>query len=140
LTYIDTSVLAAYYCPEPLSGPAQRALHKEDDRAISWLVEAELASALARKVRAREMRPSEGRRVLALFQSHLEQGIYNRLALERAHFAKAREWLATFTVPLHTLDALHLAVAAMQGCPFLTADVALAKACARIGVKAHLIR
>jgi hypothetical protein len=140
LTYIDSSVLAAYYCPEPLSGPAQRALHEEAERAISWFVEAELASALARKVRAREMRPSEGHRVLALFQSHLEQGIYMRLALERAHFAKAREWLATFTVPLHTLDALHVAVAAVQECPLLTTDIALAKACARIGVTAHLIR
>ena len=139
MTYIDTSVLAAYYCPEPLSGPAQQALHEEDQRAISWLVEAELVSALARKVRTREMRTAEGHRVLALFQSHLEQGIYTRLAVEAAHFAQAREWLATFTVPLQTLDALHVAVAAIQDCPLLTADVALAKACARIGVTARLI-
>ena len=97
-------------------------------------------SALARKVRAREMRRADGHRILAVFQSHLEQGIYTRLALEGAHFARAREWLATFTVPLHTLDALHLAVAATQGCPLLTADVALAKACARVGVTARLIR
>ena len=139
MTYIDTSVLAAYYCPEPLSDLAQRALHQEDQRAISWLVETEFVSALARKVRTREMRAAEGHRVLALFQSHLEQGIYARLTLEPAHFAKAREWLATFTVPLHTLDALHLAVAALQGCPLLTADVGLAKACTRVGVKARLI-
>jgi hypothetical protein len=139
LTYIDTSVLAAYYCPEPLSGRAQRALHEEDDRAISWLVEAELVSALARKVRAREMRPADAHRILALFQSHLEQGIYTRLAVEAAHFAKAREWLATFTVPVQTLDALHMAIAALQGCSLLTVDVGLAKACARIGVSARLI-
>jgi len=44
-----------------------------------------------------------------------------------------------YTVPLHTLDALHVAVAALQECQFLTADVALAKACARIGVTARLI-
>jgi hypothetical protein len=85
------------------------------------------------------MRPADGSRLFAVFQSHLEQGIYTRLALEGAHYAKAREWLAAFTVPLKTLDALHLAVAAMQGCPFLTADAKLAKACARIGVTAHLI-
>jgi len=139
LTYIDTSVLAAYYCPEPLSGRAQRALHKEDERAISWLVEAELTSTLARKMRSAEMRRADGHRILALFQSHLEQGTYTRVAVEGKHFAKAREWLSTFTVPLHTLDALHLAVAAMQGCRFLTADVTLARACARVGVTAHLI-
>jgi predicted nucleic acid-binding protein len=44
-----------------------------------------------------------------------------------------------YTVPLHTLDALHVAVAATQGCAFLTADVRLAKACAKIGVRAHLV-
>ena len=139
MIYIDTSVLAAYYCPEPLSRRAQQALHEEDERAISWFVEAELVSALARKVRSRELRAADGQRVLALFESHLEQGLYTRLAVEVSHFAKAREWLATFTVPLHILDALHVAVAATQGCPFLTADVALAKACARIGVSARLI-
>lgn len=139
MTYIDTSVLVAYYCPEPLSGSAQRALHQEEQRAISWLVETEFVSVLARKVRIREMRPADGHRVLALFQSNLEQGIYTRLAVEGAHFAKAREWLAAFTVTLHTLDALHLAVAALQGCPLLTADAGLAKASARIGVPAQLI-
>ncbi len=140
LTYIDTSVLAAYYCPEPLSGQAQQALREEMQRAISWLVETEMVSVIARKVRTRELRPAEGRRVLALFQSHLDQGSYTRLALEGAHFAKAREWLAAFTIPLHTLDALHVAVAALQDCPLLTADTALAEACVKIGVTAHLIR
>ena len=139
MIYIDTSVLAAYYCPEPLSDRAQQALHREGQRAISWLVETEFVSALARKVRTREMPATEGHRVLALFQSHLEQEIYTRLTLEAAHFAKAREWLTTFTVPLQTLDALHLAVAALRGCPLLTADVGLAKACTRVGVTARLI-
>ncbi len=139
MIYVDTSVLAAYYCPEPLSARAQRALSEAEGRAISWLVEVEFVSALARKVRAREMLRADARRLLAAFQSHLEQEIYIRLAVNRPHFAQAREWIATFTVPIRTLDALHAAMAAIQGCPILTADVALAKACAQIGVKAHLI-
>jgi hypothetical protein len=139
LIYIDTSVLAAYYCPEPLSEQSQRVLAEEGERAISSLVELELVSALARKVRCREMRRADAHRIVAVFQSHLEQGIYTRLAVDSAHFAKAREWLATFILPLQTLDALHLAVAVMHGCRLLTADVALVKACAKIGVKARLI-
>jgi hypothetical protein len=140
LTYIDTSVLAAYYCPEPLSGRAQRALQDADDRAISSLVEVELVSALGRKVRTREMSRADARRILAIFQSHLDQGIYTRLAVDAIHCAKARDWLATFTAPLQTLDALHMAVAASLDCPLLTADTALAKVCAKVGVKARLIR
>ena len=139
MTYVDTSVLAAYYCPEPLSGKAHRVLERQGGLAISWLVEVELVSALARKIRTREMRPADGRRVHALFQSHLEEGIYTRLALDQQHFAKAREWLATFRVSLQALDALHAAVAAIQGCLLLTADATLAKACAKLGVAARLI-
>lgn len=140
MIYVDTSVLAAYYCPEPLSDRAQQALREGGEPAISWLVEVELVSALARKVRVREMRAADSRRIQGLFQSHLEQGIYTRLALDGAHFAKARELLATFTVTLQTLDALHVAVAAIQDCPFLTADARLAKACEKAGVTARLIR
>ena len=139
MIYVDTSVLAAYYCPEPLSGQAQRALAQANERAISSLVELEFVSAIARKVRTREMRRGDARRILAAFQSHLEQGIYTRLAVESAHFAKARDWLTTLAIPLQTLDALHVAMAAMKGCPLLTADAALAKACAKVGVTALLI-
>jgi uncharacterized protein len=139
LTYVDTSVLAAYYCPEPLSAQAQAALQEQPGLAISWLVEIELVSALARKVRAREVRRTDAHRVHAVFQSHLQQGIYTRLALDGSHFAQARQWLATFDVSLQTLDALHVAVAALNGCLLLTADTALAKACARFGVTTRLI-
>jgi predicted nucleic acid-binding protein len=139
LIYVDTSVLAAYYCPEPLSGQAQRALARERERVISSLVEVELVSAIARKVRTREIRRGDAQRILAAFESHLEQGIYTRLPVDGAHFAKAREWLATLAVPLQTLDALHVALAAIKGCPIMTADTALAKACARVGVTARLI-
>jgi len=139
LIYVDTSVLAAYYCPEPLSEQAQRALSEEGERAISSLVELEFVSAVVRKVRSREMRRADAHRILAVFQSHLEQPIYIRLPIDAGHFAKACEWLVTFKVSLQTLDALHMAVAAMQDCSLLTADIALAKACAKVGVTARLI-
>ncbi len=139
MIYVDTSVLVAYYCPEPLSERAERALVHESERAVSPLVEVELASALARKVRAREIRRADAHRVLTLYQSHLQQDLYLRLPIEAAHFAQAREWLANFTVALRSLDALHAAVAGLQGCPLLTADTALAKACAGLGVTVRLV-
>jgi uncharacterized protein len=140
LTYIDTSVLAAYYCPEPLSALAQKALQGTRERAISWLVEVELASAIARKARSRQMRRSDALRILTAFQSHLEEGFYTRLAVELRHYAKAREWLATFTISLRAMDALHLAVAATENCTLLTADAELAASCAGAGVSSRLIR
>jgi uncharacterized protein len=139
LIYVDTSVLAAYYCPEPLSARAQRVLQGEPDLAVSSLVEVELASAMARKVRTREISEADGRRLYTAFRSHLEQGMYTRLAVQSSHFAKAQEWLATFRVPLLTLDALHIAVAATEGVNLLTADTALARACTKVGVRVRLI-
>ncbi len=139
MIYVDTSVLISYYCPEPLSQKAQRALAQADERAISPLVELEFASAVARKVRTHLMRSRDAHRVLALLQSHVEQGIYSRISVDAAHFAKAREWLASLAVPLQTLDALHVALATLRGCPLLTSDAVLAKACAKVGVTARLI-
>ena len=54
MIYLDTSVLVAYYCPEPLSRAAERAARAEVAPSISDLCEVEFASALARKVRARD--------------------------------------------------------------------------------------
>ena len=140
MIYVDTSVLAAYYCPEPLSARAQRVLQEAVERAISPLVELELVSAIARKVRTHQMRRKDAQRILAVLRSHLEHGLYTRLGIDAVHFAKAREWLETFGIPLQTLDALHVAVAVMNGCPIMTADATLAKACAKVGVTARLIR
>lgn len=139
MTYVDTSIFVAYYCPEPLSSQAQRALQEEGELAISSLVEVEFASALARKVRTREMRLTDAQRVLVAFQAHLDQGLFRRLPVERQHFAKAHEWLASFRIALRTLDALHVALAAIEGASMITADAALARTCARVGVRARLV-
>lgn len=139
MIYVNTSALAAYYCPEPLSGKAQLALQEAGQLAISPLVELELASAIARKVGTREMRRADAHRILAVVQSHLERGIYTRLGIDAQHFARAREWIASLEIPLLTLDALHLAVAAANGCSLITADAMLAKACAKVDVAARLI-
>lgn len=54
--YVDTSVLGAYYCPEPLSGAAEAALLALRDPCISPLTEVEFTSLVARKRRLKELR------------------------------------------------------------------------------------
>lgn len=58
MVYVDTSVLVAYYCPEPLSVAVQQFLIEQPKPAISSLTEVELFSALARKVRMNNPHPS----------------------------------------------------------------------------------
>jgi predicted nucleic acid-binding protein len=126
----------AYYCPEPLSREAERLVRAEAKPSISDLTEVELLSAVSRKARLGELTTLDAGRVAAQFVAHLEAGLYARLALERRHYTLARDWIARFSTPLRTLDALHLAVAATEDLRFATADRALARAAEALGIPA----
>jgi len=138
LIYLDTSVLVAYYCPEPLSRAAERVARSVPAPSISDLCEVEFASALARKVRQAEVSRLDAERIWRQFISHTEQRLYTRIPLERGHYQMARDWIARFEGALKALDALHLAVAAEQGLVLVSADRGLVSAAAARGVKARL--
>lgn len=139
MIYVDTSVLAAYYCPEPLSQEAERIVRSRPSPSISDLTEVELVSALSRKVRTGELDVTEAERIAAEFFAHLEGNLYRRLALERCHYLMAREWIGHFHTPLRALDALHLAVAASARLRLITADQGLAGSGDTLGQDVMLI-
>ncbi len=139
MAYVDTSVLAAYYCPERLSGKVQKALAEVRAPAISPLVALELYSATAQKVRRRELSAAAGRRVISQFQLHLAEGYFRQVPVGPRQYELAREWLGSFSVPLQTLDALHLATAFSNELPLVTADRALARSAKRLGIECRLI-
>ena len=134
MAYIDTSVLVAYYCPEPLSGRVQKALQKIDQPVISPLVEVELFSAVATKVRTKELNASTAKRILALFQKHVAEGYFGIVHVEAVQYRLARDWLGEFATALRAPDALHLAAAFTNDLTILTADRALAKSARHFGV------
>jgi predicted nucleic acid-binding protein len=138
--YIDTSLVVPYYCPEALSATAERVLRGDPRPSVSDLVEVEFFSALARKVRLREMSAADATRTGEQFLGHLQGGLYARVAVERRHYETARRWLARWTSPLRALDALHLAVAEVEGLRLATADRELGQAARRVGVAATLVR
>ncbi len=133
--YIDTSLLVAYYCPEPLSLRVQRALEKVDQPVISPLVEVELYSAVAAKVRLKQLDKKPARQILVLFQKHLTEGYYGIVPIEAAEYRLARDWLGGFASPLRAADALHLAAAFTNDLAIMTADRILAKSAKHFGVK-----
>jgi predicted nucleic acid-binding protein len=135
LIYLDTSVLVAYYCPEPRSREAERIVRAEIGPVISDLTEVELFAAVGRKARASELGPDDAAQLVAELRAHLDGDFYRRVALEHRHFAMAREWLSRFTAHLRTLDALHLAVTASEGLSLATFDRGLARAAQSLGVR-----
>jgi len=140
LIYLDTSVVVAYYCPEPLSRRAERLLRAHSHPAVSDLTEVELRSALSRKVRVGELQTTSATQIASRFSSHLEEGLYTRVPLDRRHYEMASEWLGRFTLALRTLDALHLAVAASEGFRVATADATFARSAKALGIGTHWLR
>lgn len=132
-------MVVAYYAPEPLSEDAERLLRQFPPPAVSDLVEVELYSALARKVRQGELAAQDADRARSQFSTHLAAGHYERLPLARAHYDLARRWLAAPAPPMRTLDALHLAVAAVSDRTLATADRALAQAARTLRVEVLLV-
>ena len=139
MVYIDTSVLVSYYCPEPLSEAAERIILRSDKPSLSALTEVELASALSRKMREKEISQVDANRVITKFQSHLDQFLFKRIPLEREHYSLAFNWLIQLSIPLKTLDALHLAVAAGNNLQVITADRQLASSAQKLGLANKLL-
>lgn len=135
MIYVDTSVLAAFYCPEPFSAKAERLIRAELAPAVSDLTEVELLSALSRKTREGELSVIDATRIAGQFASHLNGNLYTRIPLQRSHYVTARDWMGRFATPLRTLDALHLAVAASTGRRLVTADRGLARSANELGVE-----
>lgn len=86
------------------------------------------------------MRRADAQRAQGLFLTHLDTGVYTRWPVSRPHYATARDWLSLTALPLLTLDALHLAIAASQRVPIATSDADLARAAKGLAVATHLIR
>jgi predicted nucleic acid-binding protein len=138
--YIDTSLLLPYYCPEPLSRVAERTLRADPHPAVSDLVELEFFSVLARKVRTKGLAAADATRIGDRFLGHLAAGLYRRLAVQRQHYELARTWLARFALSLRALDALHLALADVEGLRLATSDRDLWRSARSLGVAVTIAR
>lgn len=133
--YCDTSVVVAYYVPEDQSAQAERALRTQDQRMVSSLVLTEASAALRRKVHDRELSKLQAQSALDAFRQDVVTGHFHVINMERRHFDHAASQLWSTKQRLRTLDALHLAVAELDGLKIVTADTVMAKAAKELGIK-----
>ena len=140
MIYLDTSVLGPLYWDEPLSGRIQRIIASSGPPAITQIGEVELVSVISRRVRTGELTRPDALRIVAQFQSNLDEGSFQRLPIEPPDYSRARDLIARFDTALRALDALHLAVVLHHQVTLLTADKALAKAAKRSGANVTLIQ
>jgi len=136
--YFDTSVIAPLYRPEALTEAAE-ALQQQYRPVISLLTEVELASTIARWVRTEELSDEHASLAGKTVADDLRLNVFERTALEDRHYWQARTWLQKGTTTLRTLDALHLAVAAENDWPIVTADKRLHQAAEALGCASQLV-
>ena len=113
--YVDTSALAKWYVAESGSEAFDDFMCHHSPTHISRLTIVELRCMLARRRRNQQLTAAVEKKVFREFESHIRDGIFVVLAMSDAHFVRALEILGELrSLPLRTLDALHLAVADSQ--------------------------
>jgi len=110
--YVDSSALAKLYVPEAESERLDAFLRGRLGLMISELAITEVLSAVARRKREGELKPELANRIRDAVLADADSGSFARLHLDPAvHRVAERLLLTTDSVPLRTLDALHLALA-----------------------------
>jgi len=132
--YLDPTVLAKLYRPEPDSDALDRVLRGRRDLTVSDLAVSELLAFLARQ--AGGARPELARLQPALVQD-LESGMFRRVEIVPATH-RAAERLLLSSATLAAGHALHLALAMTAGVAgLLTVDAALARSARAVGLPAY---
>lgn len=133
MVYVDTSLLVSFYVVEPRSAAVTRRI-ADELVYVSWLTGVEIASALSKKVREGHLTKPEAASAERMYREAERTKRFRRVKVKPGVRRTARLWIMRLDTSLRTVDAMHLAIAAGEGVPLLTADTKLADAARIIGV------
>ena len=112
LSYIDTCALAKWYLPEIGSEIFSEWIQSQDDTCISSLTITEFRCLLARRQRMEMLNALEVQQLYAKFKQDIEDAHLIHYPVENRHILNASLMIESLpSVPLRTLDALHLTIA-----------------------------
>lgn len=137
--YLDTSVLVAALTNEADTPRIQKWLAAQDSEELTispWVV-TEISSALAIKLRTKEITAANRADALAAFAT-LRNITFKQLEINSRHFDAAAQYVDTLP-GLRAGDALHLAVASKAGATLCTLDKKFVDSCATTSAKVELI-
>jgi len=135
--YLDASVVVPTLVLQASSLAASGFLRSAADALLlADFTEGEVASAVSRLVRMRELTQSQGVAALADFD-RWRLAETTPLEIEPADIQDAIRLVRRFELMLRTPDALHLAIAARSSAALVTLDDRLATAAQAIGLPVH---
>ena len=110
--YLDSNALVKLYVPEPESDRLDAFLRGRRGLLMSELAITEVLSAVARRKRDGGLRADDAIKIRDALMADADSGSFGRLDLNPVvHREAERLLLATDSLPLRTLDALHVALA-----------------------------
>jgi uncharacterized protein len=131
--YLDANVIVALVMPEALSSRADEFLTANPDLyLISNLGEAEVISAVSRRVRTAELTPDAGRIVLASLDDWRGRSVQS-VEIHTGDIARAGAFLRRLDLPLLTPDAIHIAISQRLGATLVTFDRQMAASARALG-------
>ena len=112
LSYIDTSALAKWYLPEYGSETFAEWMQRREDTCISSLTVTEFRCLLARRRRMDLLSALQVQELYAKFKQDIEDAHLIHYPVDNRHIINASLMIESLpSVPLRTLDALHLTIA-----------------------------
>lgn len=138
--YLDTSLIVAALTKEAETVRVQKWLHGQTTTALAvsdWVV-TEFSSALALKIRTRQMTADHRADALATFARLVEES-FVLLPISGLQFNLAARFADNYALGLRAGDALHLAICADHGTTLCTLDRTLGEAGRALGVKTTLL-
>ena len=132
--YADASVLVALFTPDAFYERAHRFMQDHQPIIlVSDFAAAEFASALAKRVRTREISAAQAREAFVAFDAWAQfRG--SRLETATSDVALAERILRRLELSLRTPDALNIAIAQRHGAALATFDIRMADAATALGV------
>ena len=131
--YLDASWIVALFISDAFTARAEGALRETAPTIwISDFAAAEFASAIARRVRMKDLTARQARQAFSNFDAWTARA-GQRLHTERADVQAAEAYLRRLDVVLRTPDALNIAIAQRAGAVLATFDEKMAVAARALG-------